>query len=76
VAAVVLSLYFYIFTRAQTNKDKRTIWVPPKPKPTLPFGLGPAAEPVKVEDFEMTTYGEYEVGLLLSSLHYGIACLE
>ena len=38
--------------------------MPPKPKASLPFGLGPAAEPLKVEDFEKTTYKEYEMKLI------------
>lgn len=61
---VVLAVYYYLYTRVSSNKDTKKIWVPPKPKPTLPFGLGPAPEPIKIEDFEETTYKDYEIKLL------------
>lgn len=61
---VVIAAYYYLYTRVNANKDAKKIWVPPKAKPSLPFGLGPAPEPVKIEDFEETTYKEYEVKLL------------
>ena len=64
VIVLVLSLYYYLYTRATNQKDDKKIWVPPKPKPTLPFGLGPPPEPIKIEDFEATTYKEHEVKLL------------
>lgn len=64
VVVLVLSLYYYLYTKVSANKDPKKIWVPPKPKPGLPFGLGPAPEPIKIEDFEATTYGEYETKLL------------
>ena len=40
VAAVILSLHFYVYSRVQGNKSTTKIWVPPKPKPQLPFNLG------------------------------------
>ena len=46
--------------------DKK-IWVPPKAKPTLPFGLGPPAEPIKAEDYEASTYKAHEIKLLQES---------
>lgn len=64
VVVVVLSAYYFLYTRVTANKDAKKIWVPPKPKPTLPFGLGPAPEPIKIEDFEATTYQEHELKLL------------
>jgi len=64
VVVLVLSVYFYLYTKVNANKDTKKIWVPPKPKPTLPFGLGPAPEPIKIEDFEATTYKEYETKVL------------
>jgi hypothetical protein len=45
----MLSLHYYVYTRAQANTNTKKIWVPPKAKPSLPFGLGPAPEPVKPE---------------------------
>jgi Phosphate transport (Pho88) len=64
VGVVMASVYYYIYTRINGNKDARDIWVPPKPKPQLPFGLGPPAEPVKAEDYEKTTYKDYETKLI------------
>jgi hypothetical protein len=64
VIVLVLATYYYLYTRVNANKDAKKIWVPPKPKPSLPFGLGPAPEPIKVSDFEETTYKEYETKLL------------
>lgn len=60
----MLSVYYYLYTKVSGNKDDKKIWVPPKPKPSLPFGLGPAPEPIKIEDFEATTYRDYEVKLV------------
>lgn len=64
VVVLVLSAYFYLYTRVTGKKDDKKIWVPPKAKPSLPFGLGPAPEPIKIEDFEATTYSEYELKLV------------
>lgn len=50
------------------NKKRNVkIWVPPKAKPVLPFGMGPPAEVVKAEDYVETTYNEYEIKLLKES---------
>jgi hypothetical protein len=46
------------------KKELKKIWVPPKPKPSLPFGMGPAPEPVEPKDYEETNYSEYEKKLL------------
>jgi hypothetical protein len=48
VAAAVLAIHFYCYQRANAGNKTKKVWVPPKPKPTLPFGLGPPAEPVQV----------------------------
>eukprot|EP01038_Epipyxis_sp_PR26KG_P006739 gene6739-9234_t len=64
VAALVGSIYFFAYTRINSKNDQRKIWVPPKPKPTLPFGLGPPAEPVTAKDYEATNYKDYELKLL------------
>jgi hypothetical protein len=48
VAVIIFSLHFYVYSIISRNKDTKKIWVPPKPKPQLPFGLGPPSEPVKV----------------------------
>lgn len=61
---LVLAIYGYIYTRVNGKSDAKQIWVPPKPKASLPFGLGPPAEPIKAEDFEKTTYKDYEIKLL------------
>ena len=67
IGAIMLLIHGYCYMMMSKNKEKRDIWVPPKAKPTLPFGLGPAAEPVKAEEFEKTTYTEYETKLLKES---------
>ncbi len=61
---VLLSIYYFVYTQIDRKKDLKKIWVPPKPKPSLPFGLGPAPEPVEPKDFEETTYHAYEKKLL------------
>jgi hypothetical protein len=63
----MLSLYFYVYTRviARAEKDK-PIWIS-KPKPALPFGLGPPPEPLKPEDFDETTYSQHEIKLLMEA---------
>jgi len=70
VGAFILLIHLYVFVVLSTKKGKdegKAIWVPPKPKPQLPFGLGPPPEPVKPEEFEHTTYKEYEMKLLRES---------
>jgi len=64
VLVILLSLYYFAYTRIQSKKDLKKIWVPPKPKPSLPFGLGPAPEPVEPKDYEETTYNAYETKLI------------
>lgn len=50
VAVLLMTAYYFVYTRvnSQGTDGKKQIWVPPKPKPTLPFGMGPAPEPIKV----------------------------
>jgi hypothetical protein len=50
--------------QSNSNKDKRDIWIPPKPQAQLPFGLSPPPEPVKPSDFKKTTYADHEQELL------------
>lgn len=58
-----------VYLQLGGNKKRDvTIWAPPKPKPVLPFGLGPPAEEVKAEDYTETTYSEYELKLLKESV--------
>ena len=65
VAVLMCSVYYYIYTLVKAGKDKsKVIWVPPKAKPSLPFGLGPEPEPLKDSDFVKTTYEEYETKLI------------
>jgi hypothetical protein len=61
----VLATYYLVYRSVTSQKGgDKAIWVPPKPKASLPFGLGPPPEPIKIEDFEKTTYTEYEVKML------------
>ena len=64
VVVLVLTVYAYIYMRVSGKSGDKKIWVPPKPKPTLPFGLGPAPEPVTAEEYEATTYKAYETKLI------------
>jgi len=68
VSIIILSLHFYVYSKVLATKNTKKIWVPPKPKPQLPFNLGPPEEPVKAEDFEITTYPDHEVKLLKDSI--------
>lgn len=60
-ATVVLALYYFIYTQITSKNESKKIWVPPKAKPALPFGLGPPAEAITPKDYEETTYKDYEV---------------
>lgn len=60
-AALVLGLYYFIYSKVNGKNDMKKIFVPPKAKPQVPFGLGPAAEPLTAEEFEETTYKDYEI---------------
>jgi len=64
VLVILLSVYYLVNNMIESKKDLKKIWVPPKPKPTLPFGLGPPAEPVEPKDYEETTYYAYEKKLM------------
>lgn len=64
VAVLVGTIYAYIYTRITANKDKKEIWVPPKPAAQLPFGMGPPPASPKPADFKKTTYPEHEAELL------------
>ena len=59
---LVLTIYFYVWNRIQSQKDITSIWVPPKPAPAMPFSPPPAAP--KPEDFVKTTYQEHESALV------------
>ena len=50
------------------DKDSKKIWIPPKPQPTLPFGLGPPPAPVKADDYTETTLQNHEIFLLQESV--------
>lgn len=58
------TVYAYIYSQLSSNKDRKDIWVPPKPTPALPFGLGPPATAPKPADFKKTTYAEHEQEVL------------
>mmetsp|Transcript_16336 Transcript_16336/g.27601 ORF Transcript_16336/g.27601 Transcript_16336/m.27601 type:complete len:243 (+) Transcript_16336:94-822(+) len=64
VVVLCLTIYYVLYMTVNSKKEDTKIWVPPKPKPSLPFGLGPPPEPIKIEDFEETTYREYEIRLI------------
>lgn len=68
VAILMLTLHYFVYTRALGNANKsKKIYVPPKPKPQLPFGLGGAEEPTLATDYKDTTLGEHEVALIKES---------
>jgi hypothetical protein len=69
VAIVLMSIYYLVYSKvnAKGKESDKDIWGPPKPKPTLPFGIGPAPEPVKLEDFTQTTLRQHEIGLVKES---------
>lgn len=69
VGALILLIHAYVYfaLNKKSKDDEKKIWVPPKPKPQLPFNMGPPPEPVKPEDYEATTYKEYETKLLRES---------
>jgi len=68
VVVVVLGLHYYLYNAITSKNDNTLIWVPPKPKQQLPFGLGPPIEPIKIDDYEKTTYKDYEIKLLRESV--------
>ena len=55
-----------MYTKLNSSKNEadKKIWIPPKPKPTLPFGMGPPPEPVEAKDYEETTYAAHEFKVL------------
>jgi hypothetical protein len=48
VGALLLAIHYFVYTRINSKNNNTKIWVPPKPKPSLPFGMGPPEEPLKV----------------------------
>jgi hypothetical protein len=68
VVVVVLGLHYYLYNAITSKNDNTLIWVPPKPKQQLPFGLGPPIEPIKIDDYEKTSYKDYEIKLLRESV--------
>jgi len=64
VLILVLSIYYFIYTRINAKNDNKTIWVPPKKAASLPFGLSPAAEPAKPADYTKTSYKAHETSIL------------
>lgn len=68
VSAALLGIHFMAYLQLSTNKSAATIiWVPPKAKPVLPFGLGPPEEVVTPDKYEETTYEKHEMKLLKDS---------
>eukprot|EP01040_Poterioochromonas_malhamensis_P006574 gene6576-7078_t len=68
VVVLILSIYYFIYTRINAKNEVKVIWVPPKPQPSLPFGLGPEPEKVKPSDFTKTHYKQHENKLLQESV--------
>ena len=72
VAVLVLTIHAYVYMIVNNKKDKdyssKKIWIPPKPQPTLPFGLGPPPTPVKPDDYTETTLQKHEIFLLQESV--------
>lgn len=67
VVVAALSVYGFVYLRSTSSSssaDKKTIWIPPKAQPQLPFGLSPAPEPSKPADFKKTTFKDHEFDLL------------
>jgi hypothetical protein len=62
VIAVTVGIYFIIYQLILAKKDKRKIWVPPKPQPTMPFSAPPP--PAAHAEYIETTYEEHELGAL------------
>jgi Phosphate transport (Pho88) len=81
VSVALLGIHYLAYLQLGTNKKSEIkIWVPPKAKPVLPFGLGPPEEVVTPEQYVETTYEEHETKLLKDSaqqilLSVGIALL-
>jgi hypothetical protein len=48
ISVIILSLHFLAYSKITSSNNSKKIWVPPKPKPQLPFNLGGPEEPVKV----------------------------
>lgn len=65
VAVLILTIHFYVYSRITSAKNTKKIWVPPKAKPSLPF-ITPEAP--KLEDYEETTYMDYEIKVLKESV--------
>ena len=57
-----------VHNRKDKDYSSKKIWIPPKPQPTLPFGLGPPPTPVKAEDYNETTLQKHEILLLQESV--------
>jgi hypothetical protein len=66
-ALLAAGAYFMIWKMVENNKDKKTVWIPPKAPPSIPF-LSPPAEPAKPEDYTKTTIPEHEKKLLQEAL--------
>ena len=64
IVVLLFSVLFYVYQRAKSTKSEKTIWVPPKAQPKLPFGLGPPPKEVTKEDFAETTLATHECNLV------------
>lgn len=66
VLALMCTTYFIIYQLIERKKDQKTIWVPPKTPPSLPFG--PQPEPPKPSDYTETSVYDHELRLLKEAL--------
>jgi hypothetical protein len=64
-AAIVLSVYFFIWQWIKMKKSTQEIWVPPKALPTMPFS--PPAPKPGLDAYVQTTYSEYESAQLFEA---------
>jgi len=54
--------------KKEKDYSTKKIFIPPKPQPSLPFGLGPPPAPVKADDYNETTLQKHEILLLQESV--------
>jgi len=68
VATILVAAYYFVYSKVEANgknaESSKTVWMPPKPKPSLPFGLGPPAEPLTEDDFKETTIKDHEIAMV------------
>jgi hypothetical protein len=57
VFVLVFTFHLILYTAVNhKKKESKKIWIPPKPAPKLPFGLGTPPQPVKVYFLRMSIF--------------------